>query len=152
MLEPDYALNSQVMKLAARSGTNYVELGGLYHETRRQLQLTESVDFSRILCVIGMGATPGTMNVLAELGATRLDEVHEIHLRCGGYDPHPSTALLPAPYSLETILDEFTLPAIAMTDGELVELPAASQEEATRPMGWEEPMRTRVSHRRSWPR
>lgn len=141
----NYTMNTTVMLLAAGSGTNYVDLGGLYHETRRQLELAQEIEDASILCIVGMGATPGTMNVMTELGAARLDEVHEIALRCGGYDPYPSTALLPAPYTIDTILDEFTLPAIAMSDGELVELPPASHEEAfdfPEPIGLQSPVAT----------
>ena len=141
----NYTMNTDIMRLAARSGTTYVDLGGLYHETRRQLEHADEVEAAGVLCIVGMGSTPGTMNVMAELGAQHLDEVHEIDLRCGGYDPRPSMALLPAPYAIDTILDEFTLPAIALRDGEMVELPPASHEEAfdfPDPIGLQSPVAT----------
>jgi saccharopine dehydrogenase-like NADP-dependent oxidoreductase len=126
----NYALNPVVMRAAAAAGTDYLDLGGLYRGTRRQLELASDIEEAGILCLMGMGSTPGTMNVMAAAGAERLDEVHEIHLRCGGFDPEPPLAPLPVPYAIDTILDEFTLPAVVVTDGELAEIPAATEDEA----------------------
>lgn len=126
----NYTLNPIVMRAAAAAGVHYLDLGGLYHGTRQQLELAPEVERAGVLCLLGMGSTPGTTNVMAALGASQLDEVHEIHIRCGGTDPEPSTAPLPAPYAIDTILDEFSVPAVVVADGELREVPAASADEA----------------------
>jgi saccharopine dehydrogenase-like NADP-dependent oxidoreductase len=126
----NYELNPSVMTAAAVAQTSYLDLGGLYRGTLRQLDLAQEIEEAGILCILGMGSTPGTMNVMAAAGAERLDEIREIHLRCGGMDPEPSLAALPAPYAIDTILDEFTLPAVVVSRGELREIPAATEEEA----------------------
>jgi len=125
----NYALNVAVMRAAAAAGTDYLDLGGLYRGTNAQADIASEITSAGIICLLGMGSTPGTMNVMAAWGAERLDEVHEIHLRCGGNDPQPPTASLPAPYAIDTILDEFTLPGVALVDGELGEIEPASQDE-----------------------
>lgn len=125
----NYALNVTVMRAAAAAGTNYLDLGGLYRGTNAQAAIADEIDGAGILCLLGMGSTPGTMNVMAAAGAERLDEVHEIHLRCGGSDPEPPAAPLPVPYAIDTILDEFTLPGVAMIEGEVSEIAPASQDE-----------------------
>lgn len=125
----NYALNVTVMRAAAAAGTDYLDLGGLYRGTNAQAAIADEIESAGILCLLGMGSTPGTMNVMAAAGAERLDEVHEIHLRCGGSDPQPPTAPLPVPYSIDTILDEFTLAGMAMIEGELREIAPASQDE-----------------------
>ena len=125
----NYTLNPTVMRAAAKAGTNYLDLGGLFHGTRTQLALADEMTDAGILCLLGMGATPGTMNVMAALGAGELDEVGSIRLRCGGSDPEPAQAALPAPYAIDTILDEFTMPAMVLAGGELAEAPAASDDE-----------------------
>jgi lysine 6-dehydrogenase len=125
----NYALNVRVMRAAAAAGTHYLDLGGLFHGTNAQAAISSEIEDAGILCLLGMGSTPGTMNVMAALAAERLDEVHEIHLRCGGNDPEPARSPLPAPYAIDTILDEFTIPGVALVDGELVEVPPASQDE-----------------------
>jgi lysine 6-dehydrogenase len=126
----NYRLNVPVMRAAAAAGTHYVDLGGLYHGTLEQLQLAAEVEAAGILALLGVGSTPGTTNVMAALGAERLDRIDEIHIRCGGWDPHPTEAALPAPFAIDTILDEFSLPAIAVRDGRIVEVdPAATVEQ-----------------------
>lgn len=125
----NYALNVPVMRASAAAGTDYLDLGGLYRGTNAQAAISSEIEDAGILCLLGMGSTPGTMNVMAAWGAERLDEVHEIHLRCGGNDPAPPTAPLPVPYAIDTILDEFTLAGMALIDGELTEIAAASQDE-----------------------
>ncbi len=125
----NYAVNPSVMRAAARAGVAYLDLGGLYHGTRRQMKLHSEMEEAGILCLLGMGSTPGTMNVMAAAGVERLDEVTDISLRCGGLDPAPSEAPLPVPYAVDTILDEFTIPAVVLRDGELAEVEAASGEE-----------------------
>lgn len=125
----NYALNVSVMRAAAAAGTDYLDLGGLYRGTNAQAAISSEIEDAGILCLLGMGSTPGTMNVMAAWGAERLAEVHEIHLRCGGNDPDPASAPLPVPYAIDTILDEFTLPGVALIEGEIAEIAPASQDE-----------------------
>src|SRR5918996_1516499 len=122
----NYRLNVPVMRAAVAARTNYLDLGGLYHGTLEQLRLAAEVEAAGILALLGIGSTPGTTNVMAALGAERLDRVDEIHIRCGGWDPRPPDAVLPAPFAIDTILDEFTIPAIAVKGGRVVELDPAS--------------------------
>jgi lysine 6-dehydrogenase len=125
----NYRLNVPVMRAAVAARTHYLDLGGLYHGTLEQLRLAAEVEAAGILALLGIGSTPGTTNVMAALGAERLDRVDEIHVRCGGWDPQPPDAVLPAPFAIDTILDEFTIPAIAVRDGRVVELDPASGED-----------------------
>ncbi|MEA2435108.1 MAG: hypothetical protein QOG54_2565 [Actinomycetota bacterium] len=151
----NYDLNPSVMKAAAAAKTNYLDLGGLYRGTRRQLDLAPEIEDAGIICLLGMGSTPGTMNVMAAAAAERLDEIHEIHLRCGGMDPQPSAAPLPAPYAIDTILDEFTLPAVVVSLGELKEIPAATEDEAfpfADPVGMQNAIATLHSELATMPR
>jgi saccharopine dehydrogenase-like NADP-dependent oxidoreductase len=66
--------------------------------------------------------------VLARLGAGRLDAgtVRSIDMVDGSVDLGEGEAGFGVPYSAETILDEFTLPAIVFEDGEVREVPAGS--------------------------
>ena len=75
-----------------------------------------------------MAATHSITNVLARLGADRLDEgsVRSIDLVDGAIDLSNGGGAFGAPYSAETILDEFTLPAVVFEDGELREVEAGS--------------------------
>jgi len=73
--------------------------------------------------VVGIGSAPGITNLLARLGADRLESVDRIDLFNGSIVPGGEFAV---PHAPDTILDEFTLPAMIFEDGELREVPAGS--------------------------
>jgi lysine 6-dehydrogenase len=70
-----FALNLPVMEACADTATHYVDLGGLFHTTRRQLALHDRFLAAGVTAVIGMGGSPGITNVLAALAARDLAEV-----------------------------------------------------------------------------
>jgi saccharopine dehydrogenase (NAD+, L-lysine-forming) len=119
-----YGLNLAAMEAALGAGCHYVDLGGLYHVTKRQFELDDRFRDANLLAVLGMGASPGKTNVMARLAADRLDEVHALHVSAAASDPTPPEGGLAAPYAIETIFDEVTLPAIVMRDGDVQEVPA----------------------------
>jgi lysine 6-dehydrogenase len=124
-----HTTNLAVMEACADTGTHYVDLGGLFHTTRRQLALHDRFVDAGATAVVGMGASPGTTNVMAALAARGLEEVEEVEVRLGIADFAPSTAPLPLPYAVDTLLDEFAAPAMAFRDGRFVEVPAMSEQE-----------------------
>jgi lysine 6-dehydrogenase len=124
-----HATNVAVMEACADAGAHYVDLGGLFHTTRRQLALHDRFLAAGVTAVIGMGGSPGTTNVLAALAGRDLEVVEEVEIRLGVADFAPSAAPVPVPYAIQTILDEFAIPAMAFRDGRLVEVPAMSEQE-----------------------
>ncbi len=104
----DYAFNLLVLKACIREHVHYADLGGLFHMTRKMLELHEEVAAAGITAIAGMGGTPGITNMLARLAVDQLDSVETIRVQLGCGDATPSTAPLVAPYSIRTILDEFT--------------------------------------------
>jgi saccharopine dehydrogenase (NAD+, L-lysine-forming) len=113
---------------AVEAGCHYVDLGGLYHTTLRQLELDQRYRAAGRTAVLGMGASPGKTNLLAALAAQRLGQVDELHVAAAATDPTPPGHTgLAAPYALETILDELTLPAVFVRDGSLAEVPALTE-------------------------
>lgn len=115
-----YQLNLEVMEAALAAGAHYLDMGGLFHVTRRQLELDGRFRAAGRTALLGMGAAPGIANVLARHGAEQLDEVREIHLRVGGRDDtrYRDAPALPVSYSLKTILEEFSMPPAVFTRGE----------------------------------
>lgn len=118
-----YRLNLEAMEAALEAGCHYADLGGLYHMTLRQLELDGRFRDAGLAAVVGIGCCPGISNVAARLGADRLDSVEEIELLNGSVEEGGDFGV---PYSAETILDEFTLPAMVFEDGRLLEVPAGS--------------------------
>ncbi|MBI3542998.1 MAG: saccharopine dehydrogenase NADP-binding domain-containing protein [Deltaproteobacteria bacterium] len=115
-----YQLNLDVMEIALRLGCHYVDLGGLFHVTRKQLELDGKFRAIGKTALLGMGAAPGITNILSRYGADQLDTVTEIHTRVGSmdstrYEPKPALAVA---YSLQTILEEFSYEPAVYTKGE----------------------------------
>lgn len=123
-----YRLNLEVMEAALTAGCHYADLGGLFHVTRKQWELHERFREAGVSAVMGIGSAPGLTNVLARLGADRLDagSVRSIDLLDGAVDLAADGGAFGVPYSVETVLDEFTEPAMVFEDGELREVPAGS--------------------------
>lgn len=118
-----YRLNIEVMEAALLAGAHYADLGGLYHTTRKQLLLDERFRRAGLAAVLGIGSCPGITNLMARLGADRLDSVETIELLNGSIDESDSFGV---PYAPDTIIDEFTASAMIFEDGRLLEVPAAS--------------------------
>ncbi len=123
-----YKLNLEVMEAALSAGCNYADLGGLFHVTLKQWELQDRFRDAGVAAVMGIGSAPGITNVLARLGADRLDpgSVVTIDLVDGIVDLSEGGGEFGVPYSVETILDEFTLPAMVFEDGEMKEVQAGS--------------------------
>ena len=123
-----HQLNLPVMEAAARAGCHYTDLGGLFHFTRKQIKLDDKFKKKGLMAVLGMGAAPGIVNVLARSAADTMEQVHEIHILVGGIDRTADVPRTPlgTSYSLLTILDEATLPAAVFTEGRFAFAPAMS--------------------------
>jgi saccharopine dehydrogenase-like NADP-dependent oxidoreductase len=123
-----HQFNLRVMKACLSAGTHYCDLGGLFHVTREQLELHSAFKKKRLLALLGIGAAPGVVNVLARSAADKMDEVHEIHCIVGNVDMtegRPSTPLGTS-YSIQTILEEASLPAAFFTGGKFTFVDAMS--------------------------
>ena len=123
-----YHLNLPVMRAALQVRVPYTDLGGLYHGTLQQLALHEAFVHSGLTAVLGMGSTPGITNVMAGALAAQMDRVEEIHVRVACQD-EAVLAPLPIPYSLDTILDEFSLDPQILRDGQVIRVPPLSGSE-----------------------
>jgi len=121
-----YRLNIPVMESALAAGCHYADLGGLFHTTKEQLELDGRFRDAGVSAVLGIGSAPGLTNVLAKLGADALDRVTSIDMVDGAVDLADAGGGFGVPYSADTVIDEFTLPAMVFEDGELKEVPAGS--------------------------
>jgi saccharopine dehydrogenase (NAD+, L-lysine-forming) len=122
-----YDLNVPVMEAAIDAGVHYCDLGGLYHQTLRQLKLNARARDAGVTCVLGIGSTPGTMNVMGAYGAGKLDKVHKVLLRSSGAVVSGGEAgrFVP-PYAIRTIFDEFSMEAPILRKGKIRFVPALS--------------------------
>lgn len=78
--------------------------------------------------LLGMGADPGLTNLMARMGADRLDTVGEILVRDGDngiVEGHEYASL----WSADTLIEEVLMPALAFHDGRFVRLGSLQGEE-----------------------
>ncbi len=104
----DYVFNQPILKACLQEKAHYADLGGLFHMTRTLMDMHAEVEAAGITAILGMGGTPGITNLLARAAVDKLDRVDSIKVQLGCSDATPSNAPLVAPYSIRTILDEFT--------------------------------------------
>ncbi len=78
-----FAFNPAVMRACLKAGTHYTGGGGLFHQTKEQLAMHDDFKNANLIGVPCCGGSPGVMNILAKVGADRLDEIDEIHCRIG---------------------------------------------------------------------
>ena len=115
-----YRINLAAMEAALAAGCHYVDLGGLFHVTREQVKLDARFRAAGLLAVLGTGSAPGKTSVMAARAAELLGgRVERIVIGASGRDPEPPPGPLVAPYAVETILDELTMPAPVVRDGEV---------------------------------
>lgn len=112
-----YYWNLQVMKAALAARIHYLDLGGLFYTTRKQLKLNS--EFRRIgkLAILGIGSAPGIANVLARFLADQLDRVQFVRVYNGSRDFQSYADPLAFGFSIATILDELTIPPMHFVKG-----------------------------------
>jgi saccharopine dehydrogenase-like NADP-dependent oxidoreductase len=126
-----YRFNLLAMEGALAAGTHYLDLGGLFHMTRRQLPLARAFARGGRMAILGIGSAPGILNVLAARAARDLETVSEVHCLVGASD---RTRYREAPplgfgYSVDTLLDEFSMPSAVFRDGAWRMVPALDPHE-----------------------
>ena len=124
-----YPLNLPVMRGCLAAGVHYVDLGGLFHVTREQLELDEQFRSAGLTAILGLGSAPGKTNLLAAAAARRLgEEPRSLEIWAASRDPAAADHPLPAPYSVRTLLDELHLRPVVLQDGKLVDVEPLSGE------------------------
>jgi saccharopine dehydrogenase-like NADP-dependent oxidoreductase len=122
-----YRVNLEAMRACLAAGCNYLDLGGLYWMTGRQLELAADFERAGLLAVLGIGSSPGKTNLMArraidELGDER-QPIASIEIVAGGRDPSaPADGRLRPPYAIQTLLDELTLAPVVIRDRQPTEI------------------------------
>lgn len=123
-----YPSNVSLMEGCLRADCDYLDLGGLYHTTLKQIDLDAQFREGGRIAMIGCGKAPGITNVLAAHGAQAFDRICAVHLR-SGRRPLEKASGVRIPYSPATLLDEFTLRPVVLEDRVLREVEPLSGRE-----------------------
>lgn len=125
-----YTYNLAVMDGCLAAGVPYLDFGGLFHTTRRQLAQNARFREAGLLAVPGLGQVPGISNVLAAEATRDLDRVDSIVIRDGWRDLTPDGPEVVFTWSPSTFLDEMLLDAMVFEDGAYRAYPPMSGGEA----------------------
>jgi lysine 6-dehydrogenase len=112
-----YRINLAAMRACLEAGSHYLDLGGLYHVTAEQLELSAEFEQRGLLALLGIGSAPGKTNLLAARAVRELaGSPKSISVLAAGRDLDPPDGLS-FPYAVRTLLDEVTMPPMALIDG-----------------------------------
>jgi lysine 6-dehydrogenase len=121
-----YRINLDAMRACLAAGCNYLDLGGLYWMTGRQLEMGPEFDRAGLLALLGIGSSPGKTNLMAQRAMRELaggDRPESIEVVAGGRDPAaPADGKLRPPYAIQTLLDELTLRPVVLRDRQPAEI------------------------------
>jgi saccharopine dehydrogenase (NAD+, L-lysine-forming) len=150
-----YRVNLDAMRSSLEAGAHYVDLGGLYWMTGKQLELGAEFERAGLLAVLGMGSSPGKTNVMAAHAARTLGEglLETVHVAAGGRDLDPPDGES-FPYALQTLIDELTMPPVVIRNGQAAEVEPLSPGGVVRfadPIGDGETIHTIHSEMRTFP-
>ncbi len=120
--EVNYYYNCHIMEACLKAGVNYLDIGGLYVETIKQMKYNDQFKKAGLLAIAGIGGTPGVTNVCARWAADQLDTVEDINIYCGCDDWSQSKKAFEVTYAIETIMDEFYMKPIQYFDGKYTEV------------------------------
>ncbi len=121
-----YGFNLDVMAACLDARVPYLDFGGLFHMTRRQLAWDERFRSAGLLAIPGLGQVPGASNVLVRAATEDLEEVESIRIRDGWRDLTEGGPEVVFTWSPSTFLDEMVLPAQIWREGAYHEEPAMS--------------------------
>lgn len=133
--------NLKIMDACLKAGAHYMDAatdlalakekpGDLVKAPPEALQLAYDDAFKEagLIALLGMGQDPGISNIMARMGSDRLDAVQEIEVRdgdAGTVEGYEFASL----WSVDTLIEEVLMPALAFRDGRLVRLGSLEGEE-----------------------
>lgn len=86
-----YRINLEAMRACLEVGAHYLDLGGLYWMTQRQLELSDDFARAGLVAILGIGSSPGKTNLLAREAVSRLGGpevgIQSIEVAAAGRDP-----------------------------------------------------------------
>jgi saccharopine dehydrogenase-like NADP-dependent oxidoreductase len=119
-----YYTNLLVMETCLKAGVHYTDMGGLFHITRKQLELHDRFLKAGVSAVLCMGSAPGVPNIQSRYAADRLDTIESIRIFDGIKPPAPDDDRFS--YAVPTIIDELTVEPMVFENGDFVSKPPLS--------------------------
>lgn len=112
--------NPTVYRAALAAGTHVIDLGSDIPETREQLGMHGAFKRAELTAITGCGSTPGITNVMLAHIAEEYERMDRVQ---AGFVWDSNKKKFVVPFSMESILEEFTVPATALKDGHFEKTP-----------------------------
>lgn len=125
-LGPFYAFAEKTLRAAIEAKVTLIDINDDWDATRSCLALDSEAKKANVTAILGLGATPGIINLMAKYAADQLDRVDDIHTAWAwtGIDPKMvGTAIV------EHYYHAITGNVATYRDGNWVEIPANSDPE-----------------------
>jgi lysine 6-dehydrogenase len=126
-----YYFNLEMTRLAIEAGVHFCDLGGNTDIVFKQKDLGAAARAKGITVIPDCGLAPGMVNILAELGISRVDKASRVKIFVGGLPQEPTGPLkYQIVYSLEGVLDYYTTLSWVLRGGRRTQVKALSEREA----------------------
>lgn len=106
--------NMDVYRAALGVGAHVMDLGSEIPMTKEQLALHGAFKRARLTAITGCGSTPGINNVMLAHAAKDFERLDHVQ---AGFVWDSTHRQFVVPFSMESIIEEFTIPATALKDG-----------------------------------
>lgn len=110
--EGDWNLN--VYNACLQTKTHVIDLGSQVEMTKTQLAMNAAFRKAGVTAITGCGSVPGIGNVMLRHVVRKLDSVQTIHL---GFAWDSNIKRFVPPFSIDSIIEEFTAPAPYVVNG-----------------------------------
>ncbi len=116
-VEGDFNLN--VLKACRAAGMHSIDLGSEIPLTKKQFALHDALKRKGLTHITGAGSVPGIGNVMLNHAAEKFDSLHSIEV---GFAWNSNIKKFVVPFSMESIIEEFTEPATNIKDGKFTKI------------------------------
>jgi len=124
-------MNPKLLKTALAVGVDYVDFTIPMSTIQRFDEIGKECEDAGIRALTAVGSDPGISDVFAMHGASKLDEVHEIHIKDADNATSPDYEVFTL-WCKNDMLDEITMKAAVYDDGSIHWLPPLSRKEPYR--------------------
>lgn len=107
--------NVDVLKACIKAETNYLDLGSEELMTKEQFKMGKQLKDRELVSITGCGSTPGIVSVMAGYASGMLDRIKKIE---AGFAWDSNMDVFVVPYSIDTIVEEFTYKTPIIKNGE----------------------------------
>jgi saccharopine dehydrogenase (NAD+, L-lysine-forming) len=113
-------LFERIMDACLKAGCHYNDLGGMYWTTKKLLKRSDEFKNAGLTAILCIGSAPGITNILGRYACDLLDEVESVHFWDASVDLTDMKGIdvFAPPYSIRTIMQEYSDEPVQYIDGE----------------------------------